>query len=380
MRFSLTLGVLAILTSVACVAETDDNDSSEADLSTPTPTTAGITAQPMSGTHAQVQYDVLGRAQVLHRGWKEATSRYGSTVAVRWSIRKGSTWSTETLDASGPAVFAIDAQGAPHVTVIGGTSDRTSVVTYTRSESGTWTAEAIETGSHIEGGPAQKIGMSNPGTAFDSTGALHVAYERSHTVPSLGSDLIHAWKSGATWQTEVVAPIAMSGTSNAQMVIAKDGTVHVSYLANAVRMHASGRAGGAWTTEVLPPVVSTALLDRTGKFVLAGCDASGVAGLWTKKGSAYARETIPLTLPASDKGCEIGAAYDSSGRPHVVVTRLGRLEYAVKEKNVWKSYRAADLQTDSSPSPALAVRSRGGFQVGIAHSESNQLMFSTLAF
>ncbi len=367
--------------SVACVAETsEDNDRSEADLSTPTPTTAGITVQPMSGSYAQVAYDSLGRAQVLHRGWKEATSRYGSTVAVRWSIRNGSTWSTETLSTSGPAVFAIDANGAPHVTVISGTSDWTSVVTYTRSEVGTWTAEVIDAGGHIEGGPLQKIGMSNPGTAFDANGTLHVTYERSHTVPSLGSDLVHAWKSGAAWQTELVAPIEGSGTSNAQMVIAKDGTIHISYLATAVRMHASGRAGGSWTTEVLPPVRSIALLDRTGKFVLAGCDDSGVAGLWTKKGNAYARETIPLKLKASDKDCEIGAAYDSSGRPHVVVTRAGGLEYALKEKSVWKSYPAADVRTDGSASPALAVRSRGGFQVGIAHSESNQLMFTSLAF
>lgn len=172
----------------------------------------------------------------------------------------------------------------------------------------------------------------------------------------------------------------MSGTSNAQMVIAKDGTIHISYLANSGRMHASGRAGGAWTTEVLPPVRSIALLDRIDRFVLAGCDASGVAGLWTKKGSGYARETIPLTLPASDKGCAIGAAYDSSGRPHVVVTRLASLEYAVKEKNIWKSYRAANAPTDGPASPALAVRSRGGFQVGLAHSEPNQLMFTSLAF
>jgi hypothetical protein len=157
-------------------------------------------------------------------------------------------------------------------------------------------------------------------------GVLHVVYG--------GEALYHAWQSSDDWQVEIVDDRLQVG-SQASLVIAGDGTLHVFYLdEEAQSLRYTTGTSGTWVVETVAANISdepwpSPAITADGQLYVAFRDGiQSKITLATRSGSSWNYSTVDST-----GGHHPSLALDSSGRPHLsyVMSVPGELRYAYED-------------------------------------------------
>jgi hypothetical protein len=384
------LGLLVVslaASSVACTAETSEEEGADqAALTAPKASTTRVTPQGVSGKNPIVRYAANGAPQVLFAVETDRINVWDWAPRLRFGELRGSAFAVETIpDGAAMAwAFSADATGHPQALVFSEGRMRTALTLWTRGDTGTWSPEGVDSGAYLPGTSEGYVrtGLA-PSIVYAKDGTPHVAYRRENVRGADGTSvtqIVHAVREGQAWRHEVVEqwPQWTALLAHTSLLIASDGLVHVVYGGATLDRHATLKAG-AWKIEDMPAGTSQRVaLDRTARLASLTCEANGALALTTfAPGKAPAKDTFVLASGPVG-ACTAKLDYDTAGRPHVAVARETSLEYAVKEKSVWKTYVVSSEGSYSAPS--LAIRNRGGFQVGIAQAGSNSLGFSALSF
>lgn len=257
-----------------------------------------------------------------------------------------------------------------------------SLTLYTRSAQGVWSPETVD--EHVAG---SKTGQWAD-LAFAADGTLHAIFHREGvTLPdgTVATQLVHAVRTGSSWQKEIVTqiPRGYDAITYSSLAIAGN-TVHIVYggdYGTTPAHHASQTATG-WAIEEAPAKTYGIVADRIGRIASVGCGtAQSVVLSVLRSGKAPQTETVPFKEPATSSGCvDAHLTYDSSGRPHVAVSRDGAVEYAVKDKGRWSTYKLSSDRGFGVSS--IVTRTRNGhLQVGVTrHPADLSLVLTTLAF
>ncbi len=199
------------------------------------------------------------------------------------------------------------------------------------------------------------------------------------------TQLVHAVRNGSTWKKEIVTqlPKARDAITYSSLAIAGN-TVHIVYggdFGTTPAHHATQTASG-WSFDEAPAKTYDIVADRIGRIASVGCGlAQSVVLSVLRSGKAPQTETVPFKQPATSAGCsDAQLTYDSSGRPHVAASRDGVVEYAVKDKGRWSTYKLSSDQGFGVGS--IVTRTRNGhLQVGVTrHPSDLSLVLTTLVF
>jgi hypothetical protein len=387
---SSTLPFLVLaLSSVACATEVaeEESESVEAALSAPKPSTGPVTPWGKSGGAPVVRYAASGAPRLLFSVVTDRINAWDWEPRLRFAELRDGKFVVETVPDKAARAWDLgaDANGRPQALVYSDGRMYSALTIWQRDDAGIWSpTSGIDSGGYIPGTSEgyTRAGIA-PSIAYGRDGVVHVSYARERWVTAdrrSVDQVVYATREGNGWRHEVVAewPYPEGAVTRTSVLIGADNLPHVVYGGPGRDAHAVRGAGG-WSNEALRPSGSMHVaLNRSSRLVSLGCEATGALTLMTYQvGKAPVTDTFSLgSGPVTD--CTVTLDYDTSGRPHVAVARPFSLEYALKESGKWKTYTVSSVGAHESP--ALAIRSRGGFQVGIAQPATNQLHFTTLAF
>ena len=270
-------------------------------------------------------------------------------VGLRHAVLSGGTWSVETVfdtDAV-PAISAVvDAAGLVRVAFTDATE--AEVRCAWRDASGTWSVETVLTEA------------ASPDIALDPAGVPHI-------VAIASGNLVHAWRDGGVWQSEIVA----AGESGAALVIEGDGTVHAAWVAaNGTEIRHGVLDGGVWTVEVAVSDGSGGLLgpslavDGGGAVQMAYSTTAMASYHATNEGGSW-KTTHLCTRYRPGTGADLERA--PSGALSAVSTDAGRGVIRLAGQDACLAWTAEDLDPGGSVvgGASLAVDASGNLHAGV---------------
>jgi hypothetical protein len=267
-------------------------------------------------------------------------------------------WQTETIDSSGYAVsMVLDAAGRPHIVYAGGSESQ--LLWYTYFDGYAWRKEVALPWN----GQAIRFHAS---LALDANENPHVAY----CYPSVGmvwecENLVHAYRTGSEWQTEVVDR-GYVGVHNS-LRIDSMGRIHVAYydqynrdLKYAYRDSAGWHIQRVDSTGDVGSNLSMAL-DASNRPHISYCEGFGeTAGYGycdALKYAFYNGASWDIRTVDSEgyQGIGTSIALDGAGQPHISYCAAFELRYAFRDGQTWKTQTVDDIATET----ALVLDSAG---------------------
>lgn len=184
-------------------------------------------------------------------------------TTIRYAVRRGGSWTVTNIPAGTSAPEAVslelDRSGNAHVAFVkSGSSPPDQGVWYASNRTGAWVVEKVRDGSHPyyrTGGPIA--------LALDASGTPHVTFVSLETPPPGERGLLHAKKTGDTWQITVVDPA--TNLASQDIGVDSQGSVHVAYtLYGEPTLKYAINSSGSWNRETVstidePTIVALAL-------------------------------------------------------------------------------------------------------------------------
>lgn len=240
------------------------------------------------------------------------------------------------------ASIAKDSSNVIHVAYVGH-----GKLTYATKISN-WIFDVANTDGIASGEAPQWVSLAMAGTV------PHISYYDART-----KTLKHAWKSGATWQSEIVDSASGVGKYSDIAANSSGYPAVIYYDEPNNRMKYAYKDGSGWHIEVLAT--------GCGRYSSLTIDSSGYAHVSyydSSKTLRYAKRTTSWSQTTVDSGkfcgemCSI--ALNSSGNPHIAYRDgfNGRLRHAWKDVSGWH-VEVADSEDRTGFVPSIAVGTDG---------------------
>lgn len=224
---------------------------------------------------------------------------------------------------------------------------------YARNPSGTWQIEAVDTAGFVGASPSLRC---------EGLDIVHVSYRDNSQ-----SRLKYARRSASSWSVEVVDAAANVGT-HTSIAVETDGTPHIGYydVTNGDLKHA-WKASGVWTVETVDAVNNVGAwpsIEVRGSdvFISYRDETAGRLKLAVKTGATWSTEVVDSD---GDTGYFTSLELNALGRPRIVYYEgsSGAAQYAGKVNGVNWEFTTIEA---GDPSPG-SLRLSGDNEVFVSY-------------